>query len=364
MYRSTATSMHEKGRVMRIIFIKGSQLSKRSKPLNLQTTGFQSKICVLITKRLISKNSKIYIMKANSILDTIGNTPHVRLNKLYGEHEVWMKLEKTNPGASIKDRIALSMIEDAEAKGLLHKDSVIIEPTSGNTGIGLALVAAVKGYKITLVMPESMSIERRRLMSLYGAEFVLTPREKGMKGAIEKATELVASTPNAWMPQQFDNPANTEVHKRTTALEILNDFPEGLDFMITGIGTGGHITGVAEILKEHFPALQVFGVEPELSPVLSGGAPGPHPIQGIGAGFVPSILNTAVLDGYIQVSKDDAFTYAQRLAKEEGILAGISTGASLAAVAKKLSDIPAGSRVLTFNYDTGERYLSVEGLFA
>jgi cysteine synthase A len=303
-------------------------------------------------------------MKANNILATIGNTPHVRLNKLYGDqHEVWIKLEKTNPGASIKDRIALAMIEDAEQKGLLNKDSVIIEPTSGNTGIGLALVAAVKGYKIILVMPESMSIERRRLMALYGAEFVLTPREKGMKGAIEKAGELTASTPNAWMPQQFDNPANTEVHRKTTALEIAADFPEGLDYIITGVGTGGHITGVAEILKKQFPNLKVFAVEPELSPVLSGGAPGPHPIQGIGAGFAPSILNKEILDGVIQVSKDDAFSYAQRLAKEEGILAGISTGASLAAVAKKLAEIPAGAKVLTFNYDTGERYLSIEGLF-
>ncbi|MEO7488614.1 MAG: cysteine synthase A [Ferruginibacter sp.] len=303
-------------------------------------------------------------MKANSILETIGNTPHVRLNKLYGDqHEVWIKLEKTNPGASIKDRIALAMIEDAEQKGLLNKDSVIIEPTSGNTGIGLALVAAVKGYKIILVMPESMSIERRRLMALYGAEFVLTPREKGMKGAIEKAGELTASTPNAWMPQQFDNPANTEVHRKTTALEIAADFPEGLDYIITGVGTGGHITGVAEILKKQFPNLKVFAVEPELSPVLSGGAPGPHPIQGIGAGFAPSILNKEILDGVIQVSKDDAYSFTQRLAKEEGILAGISTGASLAAVAKKLAEIPAGSKVLTFNYDTGERYLSIEGLF-
>ena len=303
-------------------------------------------------------------MKANNILETIGNTPHVRLNKLYGnQHEVWIKLEKANPGASIKDRIALAMIEDAEQKGLLNKDSIIIEPTSGNTGIGLALVAAVKGYKIILVMPESMSIERRRLMALYGAEFVLTPREKGMKGAIEKAGELTAATPNAWMPQQFDNLANTEVHRKTTALEILNDFPDGLDYYITGVGTGGHITGVAEILKQHFPNLKVFAVEPELSPVLSGGAPGPHPIQGIGAGFAPSILNKDILDGVIQVSKEDAFMYAQRLAKEEGILAGISTGASLAAVAKKLAEIPAGAKVLTFNYDTGERYLSIEGLF-
>jgi cysteine synthase A len=255
------------------------------------------------------------------------------------------------------------MIEDAEQKGLLNKESVIIEPTSGNTGIGLALVAAVKGYKIILVMPESMSIERRRLMALYGAEFVLTPREKGMKGAIEKAKELGESTPNSWIPQQFDNPANTEIHRKTTAQEILNDFPEGLDYLITGVGTGGHITGVAEVLKAKFPNLKVFAVEPELSPVLSGGAPGPHPLQGIGAGFVPSILNTAILDGIIQVSKDEAFDYAQRAAKEEGILVGISTGASLAAVAKKLAEVPKGSRVLTFNYDTGERYLSIEGLF-
>jgi cysteine synthase len=303
-------------------------------------------------------------MKANNILETIGNTPHVRINKLYGDqHEVWIKLERANPGASIKDRIALSMVEDAEKKGLLNKDSVIIEPTSGNTGIGLALVAAVKGYKIILVMPESMSIERRRLMAIYGAEFVLTPREKGMKGAIEKATELRDATPGGWMPQQFDNPANVEIHRTTSAQEILNDFPDGLDYLITGVGTGGHITGVAEILKAKFPNLKVFAVEPELSPILSGGAPGPHPIQGIGAGFVPSILNKDILDGVIQVSKDDAFTYAQRIAKEEGILAGISTGASLAAVAKKLADIPAGSKVLTYNYDTGERYLSIEGLF-
>jgi cysteine synthase len=303
-------------------------------------------------------------MKANTILETIGNTPHVRINRLFGnDHEVWIKLEKNNPGASIKDRIALSMIADAEAKGLLNKDSVIIEPTSGNTGIGLALVAAVKGYKIILVMPESMSVERRRLMSLYGAEFVLTPREKGMKGAIEKANELAAENKNAWVPQQFDNPANTEIHRKTTALEILNDFPGGLDYIITGVGTGGHITGVAEVLKAKWPKLKVFAVEPELSPVLSGGAPSPHPLQGIGAGFVPSILNTKILDGIIQVGKDEAYNYAQRIAKEEGIFVGVSTGASLAAVAKKLKDIPNGSTVLTFNYDTGERYLSIEGLY-
>lgn len=303
-------------------------------------------------------------MKASNILDTIGNTPHVKVNRLFGnDYQVYIKLEKNNPGASIKDRIALAMIEDAEAKGLLNKDSVIIEPTSGNTGIGLALVAAVKGYKIILVMPESMSIERRRLMSIYGATFELTPREKGMKGAIERATELAAATPNAWMPQQFNNPANAAIHRTTTALEILADFPDGIDYMITGVGTGGHITGAAEILKQHFPQLKVFAVEPELSPVLSGGAPGPHPIQGIGAGFVPAVLNTAILDGVIQVSKDEAFTYTQRAALEEGILMGVSSGASLAAIAKKLPEIPAGSTILTFNYDTGERYLSIEGLF-
>ena len=303
-------------------------------------------------------------MKANNILGTIGNTPHVKINRLYGsDHEVWIKLERANPGASIKDRIALAMIEDAEEKGILNKDSVIVEPTSGNTGIGLALVAAVKGYKIILVMPESMSIERRRLMALYGAEFVLTPREKGMKGAIEKATEITETTPNAWMPQQFNNPANTDIHRKTTALEILNDFTDGIDYIITGVGTGGHITGVAEVLKEKFPNLKVFAVEPELSPVLSGGAAGLHPLQGIGAGFVPSILNVGILDGIIQVSKDEAFAYAQRAAKEEGIFVGVSTGASLAAVAKKLPEIEKGATVLTFNYDTGERYLSVEGLF-
>lgn len=303
-------------------------------------------------------------MKANNVLELIGNTPHVRINKLFGsDHEVWIKLEKQNPGASIKDRIALSMIEDAEAKGILKPDSVIIEPTSGNTGIGLALVAAVKGYKIILVMPESMSIERRRLLSLYGAEFVLTPREKGMKGAIEKAGELAAETPNSWIPQQFDNPANTEVHRKTTAVEIINDFSDGLDYVITGVGTGGHITAIAEVVKARFPELKVLAVEPEASPVLSGGAPSPHPLQGLGAGFVPSILNREALDGVITVGKDEAYHYAQRLAKEEGILAGVSTGAVLAAVAKKLPEIPKGSKILTYNYDTGERYLSIEGLF-
>lgn len=303
-------------------------------------------------------------MRANNILETIGNTPHVRINRLYPANiEVWSKLERANPGGSIKDRIALSMVEDAEQKGLLKKGSIIIEPTSGNTGIGLAIVAAVKGYKLVLVMPESMSIERRRLMSVYGASFELTPREKGMKGAIEKAKELLAITPGSWMPQQFDNAANIDVHMRTTAQEILSDFPQGIDFLITGVGTGGHITGVGEVLKEHFPKLKVFAVEPELSPVISGGAPGPHPIQGIGAGFIPNNLHTAILDGTIQVTKEEAFDYAQRAAKEEGIFQGISSGATMAAVAKKLGDIPPGSRVLIFNYDTGERYLSIDGLF-
>lgn len=304
-------------------------------------------------------------MKANTILETIGNTPIVRINKLFegSKKNVWIKLEKTNPGSSIKDRIALSMIEDAERKGLLNSNSVIIEPTSGNTGIGLALVAAVKGYKVILVMPESMSVERRKLMEIYGAEFVLTPREKGMKGAIEKAAELVSETPNAWSPKQFDNPANVEVHERTTAQEILSDFPDGLDYIITGVGTGGHITGVAKVLKAKFPNLKVIAVEPELSPVLSGGSPSPHPLQGIGAGFVPSIYNSDLIDEVVQVSKDDSFEYARSIAKKEGILVGISTGASLAAVAKKLASIPDNSVVLTFNYDTGERYLSIEGLF-
>lgn len=303
-------------------------------------------------------------MKAQNILQTIGNTPHVKINNLFGKtHEVWIKLERANPGGSIKDRIALAMIEDAEQKGLLNKDSVIIEPTSGNTGIGLALVAAVKGYKLILVMPESMSVERRKLMSVYGASFVLTPRERGMTGAIEKAKELASETPNSWIPQQFSNDANTEIHRKATAQEILNDFPEGIDYIITGVGTGGHITGVAEVLKEKFPNLKVFAVEPELSPVISGGAPGPHPLQGLGAGFIPDILNTALLDGAITTGKEEAFEYAKKLAKEEGIFAGISTGAALAAVAKKLPEIPEGARILTFNYDTGERYLSIEGLF-
>ncbi|MGR3790524.1 cysteine synthase A [Flavobacterium sp. TN-1] len=302
-------------------------------------------------------------MKTNNILETIGNTPVVKINKLYENKNVYIKLERTNPGNSIKDRIALAMIEDAEAKGLLNPDSVIIEPTSGNTGIGLALVAAVKGYKVILVMPESMSVERRKLMEIYGATFDLTPREKGMKGAIERAAELVATTPNAWSPSQFNNQANVEVHKRTTAQEILADFPDGLDYIITGVGTGGHITGVAEVLKEKFPNLKVIAVEPELSPVLSGGSPSPHPLQGIGAGFVPEIYQAGLIDEVIQVSKDEAFEYARNIAKNEGILVGISTGASLAAVAKKVATLPDDATILTFNYDTGERYLSIEGLF-
>lgn len=305
-------------------------------------------------------------MKADNILQTIGNTPHIKINRLYNKNvEVWCKLERANPGGSIKDRIALAMIEDAEQKGILKKDSVIIEPTSGNTGVGLSMVAAVKGYKIILVMPESMSLERRRLMAAYGASLELTPREKGMPGAIEKAEQMVEETPNAWMPQQFKNQANVDIHVKTTAKEILDDFPDGLDFLITGVGTGGHITGVAKVLKEKFPKLKVFAVEPDGSPVITKGeqAKGPHPIQGIGAGFIPQILDTKILDGTILVSKDEAFEYAVKAAKEEGVFGGISSGATLAAVAKKLPDIPAGSKVIAFNYDTGERYFSVEGLF-
>ena len=303
-------------------------------------------------------------MKANNILETIGNTPHVRINKLFGSsHKVWIKLERNNPGNSIKDRVALAMVEDAEKKGILKSDSVIIEPTSGNTGIGLALVAAVKGYKLILVMPDSMSIERRKLISVYGAKLVLTPREKGMKGAIEKATELAQTTPNSWIPQQFNNQANVDAHKKTTAMEILADFPEGLDYIITGVGTGGHITGVAEILKAKFPKLKVFAVEPELSPVLSGGTPGPHPLQGIGAGFVPQIYKSNLIDGVIKVGKDEAYEFTRQMALQEGIFVGISTGASLAAVEKKIAEIPQDAIILTFNYDTGERYLSVDGLF-
>ncbi|HEX8825511.1 MAG TPA: cysteine synthase A [Archangium sp.] len=303
-------------------------------------------------------------MKVNNILETIGNTPHVRINRLFPSRvEVHMKLERANPGGSIKDRIGLAMIEDAEKRGLLKQDSVIIEPTSGNTGIGLAMVAAVKGYKLVLVMPESMSIERRRLMAAYGATFELTPRAQGMKGAIARAQELVAQNPKAWMPQQFENESNIEVHKRTTAQEILKDFPEGLDYIITGVGTGGHITAVAEVLKPLWPKLKVFAVEPAKSPVISGGAPGPHPIQGIGAGFIPKNLHKDTLDGVIQVTEEEAFEFAKRSAREEGIFVGISSGAALAAVNKKLTDLPDNSRVLCFCYDTGERYLSIENLF-
>jgi cysteine synthase A len=303
-------------------------------------------------------------MKANSILETIGNTPHVKLNRLFStDFNVWMKLERANPGASIKDRIAVAMIEAAEEQGLLKSDSVIVEPTSGNTGIGLAMVAAVKGYKLTLVMPESMTIERRRIMAAFGASLELTPREKGMRGAIERAKELVAEDPKAWMPHQFENQANLEIHRRTTAAEILKDFPEGFDYLITGVGTGGHISACAEILKAQFPKLKVFAVEPVKSPVLSGGTPGPHPIQGIGAGFIPAIMNTKILDGVIQVNHEDAYSYALRSAREEGIFIGPSSGASLAAIAQKLPEIEKGAKILTFCYDTGERYLSVEGLF-
>jgi cysteine synthase A len=303
-------------------------------------------------------------MKAASILETIGNTPHIRINKLFpSQYEVWIKLERANPGGSIKDRIALSMVEDAEKRGVLKPGSIIIEPTSGNTGIGLAMVSAVKGYKLILVMPESMSVERRKLMAVYGAEFILTPREKGMKGAIEKAKELADETTGSWIPGQFENPANPAIHFETTAREIEADFPDGLDFIITGVGTGGHISGVSKYLKSLWPDLKVFAVEPELSPVISGGAPGSHPLQGIGAGFVPKNLDTNLLDGVITVSKESTFEFARRLAKEEAIFAGISTGASLAAVSKKLVEIPEGSRILTFNYDTGERYLSIEGLW-
>jgi cysteine synthase A len=301
-------------------------------------------------------------MKANNILQTIGNTPHVRINRLFGEgHNVWVKSERGNPGGSIKDRIALAMIEAAEKNGDLQPGATIIEPTSGNTGVGLAMVAAVKGYKLILVMPDSMSIERRRLMLAYGATFDLTPREKGMKGAIARAHELAVQTPGAWIPQQFENPANIDVHARTTAQEILADFPEGLDALITGVGTGGHISGVATVLKAKWPQLQVFAVEPAASPVISGGAPSPHPIQGIGAGFIPKNLKTELLDGVIQVDAEPAREMARRCAREEGMLVGISSGATLAAIAQKLPELPAGAKVLGFNYDTGERYLSVEG---
>jgi cysteine synthase A len=301
-------------------------------------------------------------MKANNVLETIGHTPHIRINRLFGNtHQVWIKSERSNPGGSIKDRIALAMIEAAEKSGALKPGGTIIEPTSGNTGVGLAMVAAVKGYKLVLVMPDSMSIERRRLMLAYGASFDLTPREKGMKGAIARAEELVAQTPGAWIPQQFENSANIDVHVRTTAQEILADFPEGLDIIITGVGTGGHLTGVAQVLKAKWPKLQVFAVEPAASPVISGGAPSPHPIQGIGAGFIPKNLHTDLLDGVIQVDAEVAREFGRRSAKEEGLLVGISSGATLAAISQKLADIPQGAKVLGFNYDTGERYLSVDG---
>jgi cysteine synthase A len=300
-------------------------------------------------------------MKANNILETIGNTPHIRVNRLFGDKaEVWIKSERSNPGASIKDRIALSMIEDAERSGALKPGGTIVEPTSGNTGIGLAMVAAVKGYPLILVMPDSMSVERRRLMLAFGAKFDLTPREKGMKGAIARAEEIVAETPGAWMPQQFDNAANIEVHARTTAREILDDFADSpFDVLITGVGTGGHITGCAQVLKKAWPNLKVFAVEPTLSPVISGGAPAPHPIQGIGAGFIPKNLDTSLLDGVIQVAPEDAKNMARRAALEEGVLVGISSGATLSAIAQKLPELGDNPRVLGFNYDTGERYLSV-----
>ncbi|GAB4145375.1 MAG: cysteine synthase A [Ignavibacteriales bacterium] len=303
-------------------------------------------------------------MIAQNILETIGRTPHIKINNLFGSnYSVYVKLEKANPGGSIKDRIAFAMIDDAERKGILNKDSVIVEPTSGNTGVGLALVCAVKGYKLILVMPESMSIERRKLMSAYGATFELTPKELGMNGAIQKAKDLLEEIPNSWMPQQFENSANIEIHKQTTAKEIIEDFPNGIDYLITGVGTGGHITGVAEMLKTKFSNLKVYAVEPTESPVISGGKAGPHGIQGIGAGFIPKNLHTEILDGVIQISKDEAYNFARLSATKEGILCGISSGATLAAINKKLSEIPEGSTVLGFNYDTGERYLSIEGLF-
>ncbi len=301
-------------------------------------------------------------MKADTILQTIGNTPHVRINRLFGNtHTVWIKSERSNPGGSIKDRIALSMVEAAERSGALQPGATIIEPTSGNTGVGLAMVAAVKGYKLILVMPDSMSVERRRLMLAYGASFELTPREKGMKGCIARALELIAETPGSWMPQQFDNPANIDAHVQTTAREILVDFPDGLDALITGVGTGGHLSGCALVLKAKWPKLKVFAVEPVASPVISGGAPAPHPIQGIGAGFIPTNLKTELLDGVILVDAEPAREMARRCAREEGILVGISSGATLAAIAQKLPELAAGSSVLGFNYDTGERYLSIEG---
>ncbi len=303
-------------------------------------------------------------MKANNILETIGNTPVVRINRLFGKtHEVWMKLERANPGGSIKDRIAMSMVEDAEKRGVLKPGMTIIEPTSGNTGIGLALVAAAKGYNLILVMPESMSIERRRVMAALGAKFELTPKEKGMPGSIERANQILAENPNGWIPQQFENPANIEIHRTTTAQEIIRDFPEGLDYLITGVGTGGHISGCAEALKQKMPKLKVFAVEPTASPVLSGGKHSPHPLQGIGAGFIPKNYKGEFIDGIIQVSPEDGFEMARRSAKEEGIFIGPSSGAALGAVKQKLTEIPAGSRVLTFCYDIGDRYLSMPNLF-
>jgi cysteine synthase A len=302
-------------------------------------------------------------MRTENILQTIGNTPSVRINRLFPGRQVWLKMEKANPGGSIKDRIALAMIQDAEQRNLLKPGTTIIEPTSGNTGIGLAMVAAVRGYKLILVMPESMSVERRAIMRAYGAELVLTPREQGMKGAIAKAQALVAEHPPAWMPMQFDNQANVHIHRQTTAREILADFPEGLDAIITGVGTGGHITGCAQVLKEHWPKLKTIAVEPTKSPVLSGGTHTPHAIQGIGAGFVPSILDRQALDGIVQVTDDDAKNYARRAAREEGLFIGISSGATLAAISQSLPTLHADARILGFNYDTGERYLSIEGLY-
>ncbi|WP_185863600.1 cysteine synthase A [Blattabacterium cuenoti] len=302
-------------------------------------------------------------MKVDSILKTIGNTPHIRIKRLFPNHQVWIKLEKNNPGGSIKDRIALSMIEDAEKKGKIHKGDIIIEPTSGNTGIGLAMVCSVKGYRLILVMPESMSIERRKLFSIFGAKFVLTSKEQGMRGAIQKAEELINTIPNSWMPKQFDNISNPNIHKNTTAKEIINAFPKGIDYFITGVGTGGHITGIGEVLKNKFPDIKIFSVEPIESPVIFGGEPNSHALQGLGAGFIPSILNVKILDGSFLVSKEDAFHYVRKMAKKEGILVGISTGASLSAIEKQLSNFSKKSTILTVNYDTGERYLSVDNLF-
>jgi len=321
----------------------------------------------VVTSRHPDIPTSRFSMRVNNILETIGNTPEVRINRLYRDIApnagVWLKLERANPGGSIKDRIGIAMIEDAERRGILGPGSVIVEPTSGNTGIGLAMAAAVKGYRLIIVMPESMSVERRRDIAAYGAELVLTPKEAGTKGAITKAEEIVASTPKAWMPQQFQNPANPEIHRRTTAQEILRDFPEGLDVLLTGVGTGGHITGVSETLKKAWPGFRTFAVEPAKSPVLSGGEHTPHKIQGVGAGFVPENFHRDAVDGFVQVTEEEAYTFAKRVAREEGIFVGPSSGATLAAVAKKLPDLPAKVRVLAFCYDTGERYLSVEGLF-